>query len=196
MDSSNNGPLSSLLHFRKATCEDIQKIQALINLSVRKLHPPFYKPTVISKALEQVTAIDLNHVNDGKYFLVEIKPSSSGTVSAIIIGCSGWSHRTTLYGNDLHTSHDPALLDPAVDAARVRALFTHPDWTKKGIASMLLKACEEDALEAGFRTVELSASLQAVAFYEKNGYQKIGIIDRELGGEDILELVMMKKRLV
>jgi hypothetical protein len=61
---------------------------------------------------------------------------------------------------------------------------------------MLLKACEEAAQEAGFKIVELRASLQGVVFYENQRYEKIKKIDRELGGGEVLELVMKKKRLV
>jgi GNAT superfamily N-acetyltransferase len=199
MDNQKNVPSSHSFHIRKATLEDIPVVQALINLSVRTLHPPFYNPTVIQLALEQVTAIDSNHVNDGNYFIAEIEPphaSSPTLVSTLIVGCGGWSHRTTLYGSDIHTSLDPALLDPSTDAAKVRAMFVHPEWTRKGIAAMLLKACEDAAQEAGFKRVELRASLQAVAFYENQGYEKIEKIDRELGGGEVLELVMMLKRLV
>ncbi|KAH8774299.1 acyl-CoA N-acyltransferase [Hyaloscypha sp. PMI_1271] len=199
MDNQNNLPSSPSFHIRKAALEDIPIVQALINLSVRTLHPPFYNPTVIKLALEQVTAIDSNHVNDGNYFIVEIEPphaSSASSISSLIVGCGGWSHRTTLYGSDIHTSSDPALLDPSTDAAKVRAMFVHPNWARKGIATMLLKACEDAAREAGFKKVELRASLQAVVFYENQGYEKVEKIDRELGGGEILELVIMKKRLV
>jgi GNAT superfamily N-acetyltransferase len=138
-------------------------------------------------------------VNDGNYFIVEIEPphaSSAGSISPLIVGCGGWSHRTTLYGSDIHTSSDPALLDPSTDAAKVRAMFVHPEWARKGIATMLLKACEEAAREAGFKKVELRASLQAVVFYKNQGYEEVEKIERELGGGEILELVIMKKRLV
>jgi GNAT superfamily N-acetyltransferase len=197
MGDQRHTPPNHSFRMRKATPEDIPIVQELINLSVRTLHPPFYDPTIIKLALEQVTAIDSNHVNEGNYFIVETEPPASSTSSSsLIVGCGGWSHRVTLYGNDIHTSHDPARLDPSTDAAKVRAMFVHPEWTRKGIATMLLTACEDAGLEAGFKRVELRASLQAVVFYEKQGYEKIEKINRELGGGKVLELMMMKKTLL
>lgn len=173
-------------------------IQALIDLSVRNLHPPFYSLAVINLALQQVTAIDSVHVETGNYFVVETKDLS--TTSSVdrgsLVGCGGWSHRTTLYGkNDQHTSRDPALLNPSTDAAIIRAVFFHPDWTRRGVASILLRACEEAAKEAGFKRVELRASLQALMFYKSFGYKEVGEIDRELGGGEVLALVRMERRL-
>ncbi|KAN0089446.1 hypothetical protein V8E51_019706 [Hyaloscypha variabilis] len=167
MENQKKTPSSHLFRIRKAILADILIVQELIDLSVRTLHPPFYNPTVIKLALEQVTAIDSNHVNDGNYFIVEVEPpyaSSSSLISTPIVGCGGWSHRTTLYGSDIHASCEPALLDPSTDAAKVRAMFVHPEWTRKGIASMLPKACEDAAQDAGFKVVELRASLQGVLF--------------------------------
>jgi GNAT superfamily N-acetyltransferase len=96
----------------------------------------------------------------------------------------------------MHTSHNPTLLDPSIDTAKVRAIFVIPEWTRKGIATMLLKVCEDAAQNAGFKIVELRASLQGEMFYENRGYERIEKIHRELEGGEVLELVMMKKRLV
>lgn len=186
-------------HLRKAVLEDIPTVQALIGLSVRALHPPFYSPNVIDKALEQLTAIDSIHVNEGNYFIVETASSSashSPPNSTLIIGCGGWSHRKTLHGSSDDTSRNPELLDPSTDPAKIRAMFVHPDWTEKGVASMLMKACEGAAQEAGFQTIELRASLQAVQFYERKGYTRVKKVNRELGDGEVLELEMMKRSLV
>ena len=48
---------------------------------------------------------------DGTYFVVE--------VDSRIVGCGGWSRRKTLFGSDHVAGKDDALLDPAVEPARI-----------------------------------------------------------------------------
>src|SRR5579859_7192206 len=95
---------------------------------------------------------------------------------------SSRSNRNTLYGGDQFTSRDDStLLNPSTDAAKVRAMFVHPEWTRKGVARMLLDTCEKAAREAGFKRVEMGATLNGFPFYERMGYREI----EEKGGREV-----------
>jgi GNAT superfamily N-acetyltransferase len=92
---------------------------------------------------------DTQLIADGTYIVVE-----SGTGDRIIVGCGGWSKRKTLYGGTRHRAREDSLLDPRRDAARIRALFVHPEWARRGIGAMILEACEGAAVAAGFPRLE------------------------------------------
>ncbi len=47
-----------------------------------------------------------------------------------------------MFGSDVAAGRDDDLLDPRVDAAKIRALFIHPDWARRGLGTMMLEACE------------------------------------------------------
>jgi GNAT superfamily N-acetyltransferase len=177
-------------HLRKATLEDVPALQELINLSVRTLHTTYYTPDVITSALNSVYGVDTTILSDGHYFA--ISPSSSPTT---MIACGGWSRRATLYGGDQFSSRDPTFLDPSKDAAKIRAMFVHPEWTRKGVGRFLIEACERAAWEAGFRKVEMGATLSGVPFYESMGYVVIEKQERDLGDGVTLELRRMGKEL-
>jgi GNAT superfamily N-acetyltransferase len=67
-----------------------------------------------------------------------------------------------LFGGDQMKEATDPLLDPAIDAARIRAFFVHPDWARRGLARQLYEACERAASDAGFRRFELMATLPGV----------------------------------
>ena len=105
---------------------------------------------------------------DGTYFAVEIAPKRQR-----IVACGGWSKRKTLYGGDQYAGREDSLLDPMRDAAKIRAFFVHPDWARQGIGSLILEACENAAVAAGFTRLEMGATLSGVAFYRAKGYVEI-----------------------
>ena len=161
------------VHIRLATIEDVPALQELIRVSVSVLSEQYYTSKQISSALSHVFGVDTQLILDGTYFIAEVERQ--------VAGSGGWSKRKTLFGGDqakadradslLATSLD-ALLDPATDAARIRAFYVHPQWSRKGIASLILKACEEAAVDAGFKRVELAATLPGEPFYLARGYEK------------------------
>ncbi|MCE9564200.1 MAG: GNAT family N-acetyltransferase [Planctomycetes bacterium] len=101
--------------------------------------------------------LDTQLIADGTYFVVEADGS--------LTGCGGWSRRATMYGADHTPGRDAVLLDPARDAARVRAMFTHPNHTRKGVGRLLLSLSEEAARRDGFKRVELMATMAGEPFY-------------------------------
>jgi len=161
------------VHIRLATIEDVPDLQELIRASVSVLSEQYYTSKQISSALSHVFGVDTQLILDGTYFIAEIKSQ--------VAGSGGWSKRKTLFGGDqakagrvdslLAASLD-TLLDPATGAARIRAFYVHPQWSRKGVASLILKACEGAALDAGFKRVELAATLPGEPFYLARGYEK------------------------
>ncbi len=114
-------------------------------------------------ASHRVMGLDSQLVRDGTYFIVE----DAGRIA----GCGGWSFRATLYGGDGSiVGREPARLEPSHDAAKVRAMYTDPDFTRRGVGRMILSLCEDAARRAGFARVELMATAAGVPLYRSCGY--------------------------
>src|SRR5215831_4267497 len=131
---------------RAATMADVPALQELIELSVRGLSGGQYTPAQIDAALDEVFGVDTQLIADGTYYVVD---GSSGPAAA-----GGWSARRTLFGGDQMKGAEDPIVDPAVDAARIRAFFVHPDWARRGLASRLFDTCERAASNAGFHRFE------------------------------------------
>ena len=126
------------------------------------------------EASRTLMGLDTQLVDDGTYFVVER--------DGALAGCGGWSRRATLYGGDQSPGRSPALLDPAHDAARVRAMYTHPEHVRQGIGRLILARCEEAARDEGFRHVELMATLAGEPLYRACGYTAVERLDDARGG--------------
>ncbi|MFY9980592.1 MAG: GNAT family N-acetyltransferase, partial [Candidatus Sulfotelmatobacter sp.] len=135
------------IHLRKATVADIPRLREVIEASVRGLQADDYTPVQIEGALASVYGVDSQLIADGTYFVVDI--AGPGENEFTIVGCGGWSKRKTLYGGDQFAAREDSLLDPAFDAAKIRAFFVHPEWSRRGIGSMILEACENAAQDGG-----------------------------------------------
>src|SRR5882757_8324412 len=122
---------------RLATLQDIPQLNELIALSVRGLSTAYYTPAQIESAIKYIFGVDTQLIIDGTYYIVEIDNK--------IVGCGGWSKRNTLYGGDQHKEIEDPLLDPAHDAAKIRAFFVHPDHARQGIGRLIINVCEAAA---------------------------------------------------
>jgi GNAT superfamily N-acetyltransferase len=150
---------------RLATIEDVPALQQLIRESVVGLSAAYYTPEQIASALADVFGVDTQLIADGTYFVVEVANE--------IAGSGGWSKRKTLFGGDqMKSGQDEPLLDPASEAARIRAFYVHPRWARRGLGSKLIEACEDAARAAGFTRIELLATLPGEPLYRMNGYEK------------------------
>ncbi len=183
--------MHSGLQLRLATLADIPALAKLIDLSVRGLQMRDYSPAQIELALKRVYGVDTQLIADGTYFAVEAKAASSST--PVLVGCGGWSRRKTLYGGDAWSQREDDLLDPAGDAAKIRAFFVHPDWARRGLGTMILDACEAAAREAGFRRCEMGATLTGVPFYRTKGYIELEHLEVPLAAGESLPIVRMAK---
>jgi GNAT superfamily N-acetyltransferase len=172
---------------RLATEGDVPALERLIALSVQGLQAGHYSAAQMDAAIGSVFGVDRQLIRDGTYFVIE--------QGGDLIGCGGWSKRKTLFGSDHHTKRDDAELDPARDAARIRAFFIHPDRARRGIARAILEQCEKAIRAAGFRKVELASTLPGIAFYEACGYTAGEPQEAQLPNGLTLRIVPMSKSL-
>jgi len=173
---------------RLATLDDIPELHALIDLSVRKLQAADYSPEQIDGSLGTVFGVDQQLIRDQTYFVVEL----AGRVAA----CGGWSKRKTLFGSDHVTGKDDAFLDPATEAARIRAFFVHPEHARQGLGSRILRACEQAAAAAGFQSLELAATLTGEPLYRTHGFEAMRRFDVPLKNGASLPIVQMTKTIL
>ena len=185
---------------RKAVPADVPELHHLIDASVRGLQAEDYTPTQIESALVTVFGVDSQLIADGTYLVAEAttvedgsEDSGAGTIA--IAGCGGWSKRKTLYGGDHFTGREDELLDPRVDAAKIRAFFIHPQWARRGVGSLILQACEDAASAAGFTRCEMGATLTGVKLFGARGYVATENISVPLKNGEGLPVVRMSKQL-
>jgi len=88
---------------------------------------------------------------------------------------------SALNGGDQSPGRNAALLDPMKDAARVRAMYTHPAYVRRGVGRFVLSLCEDTARAEGFRRIELVATM-AGEFYRACGYQPVESLVDNRGG--------------
>lgn len=157
-DHANN------LRIVKASRNDLPELQSLMHTSIETLQTPFLTKAQICASFE-VMGLDTMLIEDSTYFAV-----FAGTYLA---GCGGWSKRATLYGGDHSKGRSARLLDPRTDAARIRAMYTHPDFTRMGVGRLILATCEQAARDAGFKRAEMMATLAGVPLYKACGYGKL-----------------------
>lgn len=183
------------IRIRLAEARDIPFLRELIDASVRGLQAGDYSAAQLESALLTVYGVDTQLISDGTYFAAEEMESSGTEFSGVplLVGCGGWSKRKTLYGGDQFTGREDSLLDPARDAAKIRAFFVHPAWARRGIGGMILEACEAAAAAAGFRRLEMGATLTGVPFYRAKGYVELDATEVPMGNGLTLPIVRMGK---
>lgn len=176
------------LELRVARATDVPVLSVLIESSARALSAGYYTPRQIDAAIRHVFGVDSRLIEDGTY-LAAIEDGE-------IVGCGGWSRRRTLYGGDQRPVGASDMLDPAKDAARIRAFFVAPGHVRKGIGRALLDACEQAARDAGFRRLELMATLPGVAFYAERGFRQVERITDVLPDGTAIEFVRMERPII
>ncbi len=176
------------LTHRIATEADVAALSAVMDAAIAELQRGFLDPAQIASS-RTIMGLDRQLIADGTYFVVEAASPDGGRRVA---GCGGWSRRATLYGGDHTPGRDAALLDPATEAARVRAMYTHPDFARRGVGRLILTLCEAAARAEGFARVELMATLSGRALYSQCGYEDIEAIEDSRGGAPV-PLVRMGK---
>jgi len=171
---------------RLATLDDVPQLHALIEHSVRVLQAGDYSQEQMDAALGTVLGLDQQLIRDQTYFVTE----SDGHIT----GCGGWSKRKTLFGSDHVADKDDAFLDPATEAAKVRAFFIHPDHARQGLGTRILAACEKAAAEAGFSSLELGATLTGVRLFSRHGFTAVRRLEVPLKNGITLPVIHMEKR--
>ena len=176
------------LTHRIACLNDLDALYALMARAIGQNQSDFLTPEQVAVS-DQVMGLDTQLVRDGTYFMIQ---SGERTV-----GCGGWSFRATLFGGDDSViEREPVQLNPATDAAKIRAMYTDPDYTRRGIGSMILALGEEAAREAGFKRVELMGTAAGVPLYRSRGYMPSAEPQYSRIGDVEIPLLRMEKSLV
>ena len=173
-------------HHRLARMDDLPAMRALMDRAIGVLQSDFLDPSQVA-ASRAIMGLDTQLVEDGTYFVVEHEGR--------LAGCGGWSRRATLYGSDATLGRNPALLDPARDPARVRAMYTEPSEARRGVGRLILGLCEDAARREGFRRLELMATLSGEMLYRACGFAPIERLTHHQDGVAV-PLVRMGKELI
>ncbi len=179
--SAENGPVP--LTHRVATPGDLAALSVVMDDAIGALQEGFLTPEQIESS-RAIMGIDTQLVRDGTYFVVEC----DGQVA----GCGGWSRRATLYGGDQTPGRDPELLDPMVDPARVRAMYTNPAFVRRGVGRLILALCEQAAAAEGFTRLELMGTMAGEPLYRAYGFVPVERLTDDRGGAAV-PLVKMAK---
>jgi predicted N-acetyltransferase YhbS len=174
-------------HFnvRVAQRDDISAVERLIERSVRELSASYYDAAQIESALRFMFGVDSQLVGDATYHVIE--------ADGAIVAAGGWSRRRTLFGGDQWKHGADELLDPAREAARVRAFFVDPAWSRRGLGRSLFDVCLRDARAAGFRRLELMATLPGEPLYRALGFSADEHVELSLPDGVRVPLVRMSR---
>ena len=171
---------------RVATEADIPTLVALMDRSITGPLSAFLTPQQIV-ASRRLMGIDSQIIADRTFVIVE--------ADGALAGCGGWSGRITEYGGDHTPGRMPAPLTPGIDAARIRAMYTAPEFVRRGVGRLILGLCETASRAAGYDRVELVATMGGEPLYRAAGYGEIERFEDDRGGAPV-PLVRMGKRLV
>ncbi len=169
---------------RLARHDDVPALKLVMDAAIRELQRPFLSPEAVTASFD-VMGLDTQLIADQTYFIV--------TSGGAIAGCGGWSRRATLFGGDHSAGRDAALLDPGKDAARVRAMYTHPKFARRGVGRLILNLCEHAAAAEGFRRTELGATLAGEPLYRACGYTTIERIEAPTNSGIAIPIIRMGK---
>src|SRR5215204_7479152 len=170
---------------RLARHEDIPALQALMRASVLEIFPAFYDQRQTESAAIHIAHLDELLVDDGTYFVHE--------ADGEIVACGGWSRRNKLYTGSGAGDDDERLLDPETEPARVRAMFVHRDWSRRGLGRAILESCERAARDEGFKKLVLGATLPGEPLYRAYGFREVERFTLTMPDGVSLEAVAMER---
>lgn len=170
---------------RVATRVDLPELDRIAHAAIAELQTPYLDAAQIDASFA-IMGVDTRLVDDGTYYVVEH--------DGVPVGCGGWSRRATLYGGDHTAGRDDALLDPATAPARVRAMYTHPRFARRGVGRRVLELCAQAAAAEGFRALELVATMAGEPLYRSFGFEPVESLTDDSTGTSV-PLLRMRKRL-
>ncbi|MAW82197.1 MAG: GNAT family N-acetyltransferase [Parvularcula sp.] len=175
---------------RIATEADTDAIVGLMKASIAENMKGFLTPEEIVAAQETM-GLDTTLLEDGTYFVIEAEKDGK----TVMAGCGGWGKRKTLYGGNHTKGRNDAYADPAKDAARIRAMYTHPDWTRQGVGTLLLELGENAARAAGFKSIELGSTVPGEPLYRARGYKEVSRETQIAANGHVNTIILMRKAL-
>ena len=172
---------------RRATHADSGAIRELIALSMSKLLAEVLTPAQVERS-HDIMGLDTGLIEDGTYFVVH--------EGKALAGCGGWSRRRTLFGGDETASRNDNLADPATEPAKMRAMYTHPDYVRRGVGHLILSTAEQAARDAGFTVAELGSTASGLPLYRAKGYAVVEDISAHYDDGVVVPNYRMRKSLV
>ena len=169
---------------RPARLDDVPVLLEVMRAAIDELQRSWLDAAQIASS-HAIMGLDTQLIEDGTYFVVEIDGRPAG--------CGGWSRRATLYGADHSAGRDSGMLDPARDPARVRAMYTHPDFTRRGVGRLILSLCERAAAAEGFTRLELMSTLAGAPLYSAAGFEPVEHLEDASGGVAVPLIRMAKE---
>ena len=151
---------------RIARPDDGPAIDDLMKASTRDIFPTTYDERQTASSVRYIASVDRMLLEDGTYFVVE--------AAGELVACGGWSRRDKLFTGSADQTNKVRLLDPATEAARVRAMFVRADWTRRGLGTRILEACEAAARAEGFHMLALMATMPGLPLYLRYGFIDLG----------------------
>lgn len=170
---------------RLATDSDVPHLLPLVDTAILELQKGFLDDAQIESS-KAIMGLDRQLIADGTYYVVEIDGE--------LAGCGGWSRRGTLYGSDDSAGREPSLLEPGREPARIRAMYTHPSFTRRGVGRLVIETCETAAAAEGFTSLELMATRSGRPLYEAAGFRPVEELEDAAGGAAV-PLTRMRKSL-
>lgn len=178
-------PPGTSLRCRVARRADVPALRAVMDAAITQLQREFLDERQIASS-RAIMGIDTRLIDDGTYFVVTAPDGA-------LAGCGGWSRRGTLFGNDGSPGRDDALLDPAREPARVRAMYTAPAHARRGVGRLILDRCERAAAAEGFTRLELMATASGFPLYVACGFQVVEHVVLPAGGVPVPGARMAKE---
>jgi len=172
---------------RLARLEEESAIDALMKASTRDLFPMYYDERQTASSVRYVAHVDRTLIEDGTCFVVD--------ADGELVACGGWSRRDKLFSGSSAEEERDRLLDPATEPARVRAMFVRSDWTRRGLGTRILDACQAAAKAEGFGRLALMATLPGLPLYERYGFQLLERASVTLPDGVVIEGAAMEKPL-
>ena len=145
-----------------ANAGDAQSIDALMEASTAAIFPAYYDAAQTASSVRFIAQVDPDLLADGTYFVLE--------ADGEVVACGGWSRRGRPYMGSADAPGDDRYLDPATEAAHLRAMFVRADWTRRGLGRRIIEASEDAARAMGFSRMDLVATLPGIPLYQAAGY--------------------------
>jgi predicted N-acetyltransferase YhbS len=170
---------------RIARMDDAEKIDALMKASIRDIFPRFYSDEQSEASVRYISSVDRQLIEDGTYFVAD--------AGGELVACGGWSRRAKVYTGSGPSANGDRLLDPATEAAHVRAMFVRAGWTRRGLGRRILEVSEAAARAEGFSTLSVLGTLPGVPLYEAYGFVETQRTDFEMPNGVRIECAAMEK---
>jgi GNAT superfamily N-acetyltransferase len=171
---------------RLAKMDELTELRTLMAASIRTFIGAYLDAAHVEASFE-IMGVDTQLIEDETYFVIESDRR--------IAGCGGWSRRATLFGGDHSQGRDARLLDPATEPARVRAMYTHPDFARRGVGRHVLSLVEAAAAREGFGSLELVATVAGEPLYLACGFSVTDRIAVSTSMDVIVPCARMAKRI-